>query len=760
MKKFVLVLSIVCSTVAMRAQTPQYGFRDESKSVEERVEDLLGRLTVEQKVAMMMKGSKGVDSLGVDDYNWWSEALHGVARAGLATVFPQAIALAATFDPEQQLATFAMVSDEARAKYNRFKAENTDGQYRGLSFWTPNINIFRDPRWGRGQETYGEDPYLTATMGLATVKGLQGDDPRYIKTHACAKHFAVHSGPESTRHSFDVAVSETDLWETYLYAFERLVCEGNVREVMCAYQRFEGKPCCGSDRLLVDILRNRWHYDGLVVSDCGAIDDFYVAGRHQTHPDAPTASSAAVLAGTDLECGKSYSSLVEGVSKGLIDEKDIDRSLRRVLRGRFELGMFDNKESVPWSSMPYSVVDCDLHRSQALRMAHESIVLLQNDNNLLPLDRNKVRKIAVVGPNADDPVMMWGNYNGTPSSTVTILDGICTAFPDAEVSYERGCDLAEGFVDNGKCYMVSHPRANLREAMTEVKRTEKMAPIASQNYSDESLAQLADRVGSADVIIFVGGLSPSLEGEQMTVPVEGFAGGDRERIELPAVQSRMLATLRSTGKPVVFVLCTGSAVALADDQANYDALLCAWYGGQAGGTAVADVLTGDYNPSGRLPVTFYRSTSQLPDFSDYAMVERTYRYMTQSPLYPFGYGLSYTRFDYSDGSLSANRIRTSEGVKVAVTVTNNDTTSGDEVVQVYLKRLNDSFAPVKSLKGFKRIHLDAGQSAKVEIELPASAFEFYNERSASMKVAKGDYEVMFGSSSDDSDLTVLKLKVV
>lgn len=749
MKRLVILLTALLAAGSINAQ--EHPFNDPKLPVDQRIEDLLGRLTLEEKVGMMMNGSAGVERLGIPDYNWWNEALHGVARAGIATVFPQAIGMAATFDPEEHLRTFTVISDEARAKYNQAIREGQHKQYYGLSFWTPNINIFRDPRWGRGQETYGEDPYLTSVMGKAAVFGLQGDDDTYFKSHACAKHFAVHSGPESLRHSFDVTVSSRDLWETYLPAFEALVTEANVQEVMGAYNRYAGKPCCSSDLLLMDILRKRWNFQGMVVSDCGAITDFFAKGAHQTHKDAASASADAARTGTDVECGSNYSTLIEAVRNGYITEDEIDVNMRRIIKGWIDLGILDHKDSTPWADLPYSIVASEAHARQALTVARKSMVLLKNDD-VLPLNKDKIRKIAVLGPNATDSTMMLGNYNGDPTHVVTILDGIRAAFPDAEVTYERGCDLVEGFISVPKA-----PRTGMD--MAELARQMGLKAIPSENYTDEALKNLAERAAQADVIIFAGGISPAVEGEELKTTVDGFAGGDRERIELPEVQGKVLKALHKTGKPVVFVLCTGSAIALEQNEKDYDALICAWYGGQEGGTAVADVISGSYNPSGRLPLTFYRSTDQLPDFLDYSMDDRTYRYMTESPLYYFGYGLSYTTFGYGNAKLSSGKIRNGKSVTVSVKVTNTGDLAGHESVQVYVKRLNDENAPVKALKGLKMIFLNPGESKTVKIELPASSFEYYDGYADDLTVKSGEYRIMVGSSSRDEDLTSLDLTI-
>ena len=561
--------------------------------------------------------------------------------------------------------------------------------------------------------------------------------------------------------------------EHYLPAFEALVKEGDVREFMGAYNSYDGDPCCGSSFLLKDILRGRWNYDGLVVSDCWAINDFFVVGHHETHPDAASASAAAVLTGTDIECGSAYVNLMSAVEEGMITEKDIDVSIRRILNGLFELGFFDPASIVPWSGIPYSNVDSQEHKDHALKVARQSVVLLKNEGGLLPVEPSKVRKIAVVGPNADDDKMMLGNYNGTPSHTVTILEGIKAAYPDAEVTYERGCDLVEGYV-----YVDPRLRRGFRaenyeglsaEQMAEIQRMEKERqallaaapkPIPSENYAPEALAEFASKTAEgADVIFFVGGLSPFIEGEEMKVSLDGFKGGDREKIELPEVQGKMLKALKATGKPVVFVLCSGSAIALEQNETDYDALICAWYGGQAGGTAVGDVVSGKVSPSGRLPITFYKSTAQLPDFLDYNMKGRTYRYMTEEPLYPFGYGLSYADFSYEKAKLSSKSVKAGESVTLTVNLKNSSDVASDEIVQVYVKRLGDEDAPLKALKGFQRVNVGPNQTKTVSIELPASSFEYYDSVSDDLAVKPGKYQILYGSSSADADLQALKLTI-
>lgn len=859
------MLSLLLATSCSEKQQ-DYPFRNPDLPVEERIEDLLSRLTPEEKVGQMMHQTPAIERLGIPAYDWWNEALHGVARAGQATVFPQAIAMAATFDEDALHETFTMVSDEARAKYHRYQQDKEYDRYKGLTFWTPNINIFRDPRWGRGMETYGEDPYLTERMGLAVVKGLQGDDPNYFKTHACAKHYAVHSGPEWNRHEFDVSVSPRDLHETYLPAFETLVKEGNVQEVMCAYNRFEGKPCCSSDKLLIDILRNSWGYDRIILSDCGAIDDFWQKDertpRHETHPDAESASADAVLNGTDLECGGSYRALNKALKDGKISEEALNVSLRRLLKGRFELGMFDPDDRVPYSKIPYSVVESPKHIAQAQDMACKSMVLLKNKNNTLPLSKN-LKKIAVVGPNAADSTMLWSNYNGFPSHTVTILEGIRKKVPATEIVYELGCNHTDDFVivDLGNhvtsaagqgfaCEYFNNmdfegepvykgiakelryttggntqfaPNVNLTQFTARFNGTfeapetgevefkisgndafrlfigeEKVAEVWENEYGAERTYTLnaeagktypvkveymqrlgsadlnlligkrtavdykgtANKVKEADVIIFAGGISPRLEGEEMPVYVEGFKKGDRTNIELPKVQKEMIKALKATGKPIVYVVCTGSALALNWEEANIDAILNAWYGGQEGGTAVADILFGDYNPSGRLPITFYKSVDQLPDFQDYNMQGRTYRYMTQEPLYPFGYGLSYTTFDFRNAKLSQNKIAKDQSVTLSLDIANTGQTDGDEVAQVYIKNPNDPKGPLKALKAFKRVNVKAGSTQQVSIELEPKAFQSFNDQTQTMEVRPGKYKVLYGSSSADKDLKSIDLEIL
>ena len=837
----------------------QATYKNASLPAEERAGLLLKELTLEEKVSLMMDSSKPVERLGIKPYNWWNEALHGVARAGLATVFPQPIGMAASFSPETVYEVFTAVSDEARAKNAYYASQGSRERYQGLTMWTPTVNIYRDPRWGRGIETYGEDPYLTSRMGVMVVKGLQGtNDGKYDKLHACAKHFAVHSGPEWNRHEFNAEnIKPRDLYETYLPPFEALVKEGKVKEVMCAYNRFEGDPCCGSDRLLMQILRDEWGFDGIVLSDCGAIADFYRDYGHKTHPDAESASAAAVLSGTDLECGSSYEALVEAVKQGKIDEKAVDVAVKRLLTARFALGEMDEPEKVSWTGIPFSVVASAGHDSLALDMARKSMTLLMNKDNTLPLKRGGLT-VAVMGPNANDSVMQWGNYNGMPPHTVTILDGIRKALgTDDRLIYEQGCGWVEraqiksvfnrcktadgkpGFTarywnnvtrdgepvttaqvttpfrfctsgatvfapgvnltDFSATYnsvftpdqsgevvfdIYAYGSGRLRINGEEVrgfsnqhggqKSAYTLQVQAGKTYDVEldfeyfrSDAQLnfdlgfknevdvkksVERVKDADVVVFVGGVSPNLEGEEMGVELPGFRGGDRTDIELPAVQRELIAALHHAGKKVVLVNCSGSPIGLEPETGRCGAILQAWYPGQAGGTAVAEVLFGDYNPAGRLPVTFYRNVSQLPDFEDYNMTGRTYRYMTQEPLFPFGHGLSYTSFSYGAVVLGSDNIKSGEKLRLSVPVTNTGKCDGEEVVQVYLKKNDDVEGPSKALRAFKRVHIPAGKTVDVEFDLGDKELVWWNPQSNTMCVSEGSYELMVGGSSQTAGL--------
>ena len=714
MKKRIVILLAACFGVSIvNAQLLPY--QDATLSAGQRADDLLSRLTLDEKVSLMMNASPAIERLGVPQFQWWNEALHGIGRNGVATVFPITMAMAASWDDVLLHKVFTAVSDEARVKAQQAKRSGEIKRYQSLSFWTPNINIFRDPRWGRGQETYGEDPYLTSKMGLAVVRGLQGvgyngEDlgiSPYRKLLACAKHFAVHSGPEWNRHTFNIEeLPERDLWETYLPAFKTLVVQGKVAEVMCAYQRVYGEACCAHTRYEQQILRKEWGFDGLVTSDCGAIRDF-LPERHNVARDGAEASAKAVLTGTDVECGSTYKNLPEAVRRGDISESALDTSLRRLLVARFELGDFDDDSLVAWTKIPEDVVACKEHKQLALDMARKSIVLLKNDD-ILPL--RKGHDIVVVGANATDSVMMWGNYSGFPSHTVTAMEGIKRFAPNAK--FIGGCGLTR-----------------------------------NETTADSML----QKIGNTETVIFIGGISPKLEGEEMKVSEEGFKGGDRTSIELPKAQRDMLNALKRAGKNVVFVNCSGSAMALVPEQKSCAAIIQAWYGGEQGGEALAEVLFGQYNPSGKLPVTFYRSTDDLPDFLDYTMKNRTYRYFTGKALYPFGYGLSYTTFyiskpKYEDGNLQ-------------VSVKNTGKVSGTETLQVYVRNTADKEGPLKTLRGYKQVTLTPGEQQTVSIDLPRESFEGWDSQTNTMRVVPGKYEVMVGNSSSDDSLKKIIVEI-
>lgn len=789
--------------------------------IDMRVDDLVSRMTLQEKVDQMLYEAPAIDRLGVPAYNWWNEALHGVARAGRATVFPQAIGLASTWDTGLIHRAAMVISDEARAKHHQAVRQGHREIYEGLTFWSPNINIFRDPRWGRGMETYGEDPYLTGELAVQFVRGLQGDDPKYLKTVATPKHFAVHSGPEPDRHMFDAVVDERDLRETYLPAFRTAVIDGDARSVMCAYNRFRGDPCCGSSTLLQHILRQEWGFTGYVVSDCWAIMDFYTG--HKVVRTAPEAAAMALEAGTDLNCGVTYDSLTAAVRQGLVNENLIDVSVKRLFKTRFQLGMFDPPERVPYARIPVSVIDSKEHRALALDAARESIVLLKNEDRTLPL-RKDLQTIAVIGPNADEVELLLGNYNGTPTAPVTPLAGIRHAVsPHTKVIYARGCDVAEGipslvpvpatafsheaggrrvagliadYFDNnslsGKPLVTRGERSidvnwwegtpfrGMRADTFSVRWSGTLTVPQAGRFAlgirvfgearvflDDSLvAQASDlhnvatgyrwvtlrgphplrveyrdlrSVASvqlvwtapeanllqeataacrqADAVVLVLGLSPRLEGEEMDVKVPGFLGGDRLDLELPRPQKELLKEVAAAGKPIVLVLLNGSAVAVNEAARSVPAIVEAWYPGQAGGTAIADVLFGNTNPAGRLPVTFYRSIDQLPPFRDYAMKGRTYKYFTGTPLFPFGHGLSYTMFRYDNLRLPA-RVKAGEQVTVTATVTNAGSMRGDEVVQLYVTARNTSVpVPIRALAGFRRITLQPGKRQTVSFVL-------------------------------------------
>jgi beta-glucosidase len=693
----------------------QPAYKNPTLSFEERVRDLVARMTLAEKVSQMVHSAPAIERLDIPAYNWWNECLHGVGRAGIATVFPQAIGLAATWNVALISEVATAISDEGRAKYHQAIREGNHGQYYGLTFWTPNVNIFRDPRWGRGQETYGECPYLTARLGVAFVKGLQGDDPKYLKTVATPKHYAVHSGPESERHHFDVDVSERDLHDTYLPAFRATVQEGRAYSVMSAYQRFRGEPCSSSSFLLQEILRDEWGFEGYVVSDCGAIYDIFA--HHKVVGTGEEAAARAVLAGCELNCGEVYAMLLGAVAQGLIDEAAIDRAVTRLFLARFELGMFDPPDRVPYARIPYEVNDSPPHRALALRTARESLVLLKNDG-LLPLDRTQIKTMAVIGPNADSVEVLLGNYNGIPAQPVTPLAGIRQKVePDVDVLYVKGCNVTTKINDR---------------------------PDRGYNEQFASAVSIARR---ADVVIVVMGLSQALEGEegQRDGVETGASQGDRNGIDLPNVQDELLKTVYAVGKPVVLVLVNGSAVSINWADQHIPAIIEAWYPGQAGGTALADVLFGDYNPAGRLPVTFYKSLDDLPPFRDYDMAKgRTYRYFTGEPLYAFGHGLSYTQFAYRDLQITPSQPYIGESVRVSVTVENTGQRAGDEVVQLYVRDVEATVVvPVRQLAGFARIHLQPGAAQTVDFTLNPDQFSLVTA-SGQRRIEPGRFEIAVG----------------
>ncbi|MCG2614302.1 glycoside hydrolase family 3 C-terminal domain-containing protein [Terrimonas sp. NA20] len=844
--------------VAMQAKAQDYKtfpMWNTALPMEQRVNDVVSRLTLEEKVAQMLNATPAVSRLGIPAYDWWNEVLHGVARTPFrTTVFPQAIAMAATWDTNSlyRMADFSAL--EGRAVHNKaIEQGRTAERYMGLTYWTPNINIFRDPRWGRGQETYGEDPFLTASLGRAFVRGLQGEDPRYLKAAACAKHFAVHSGPEPSRHADNFNPTVYDLWDTYLPAFKTLITQSNVAGVMCAYNAVNTQPCCGNDLLMNDILRKQWNFKGYVTSDCWAIDDFFK--YHKTHPDATSSAIDAVLHGTDVECGQTvYKTLVDAVNNKLITEAQLDISLRRLFTIRYQLGMFDPVSMVPYAQTPASVLESQPHQAHALKMAQQSIVLLKNTNNTLPLNKN-IRKIAIVGPNADNRISVLGNYNGIPSKIATVVDGLREKLgSNVEIIYEKGVnftndtllvytDLKKQFAFNGQQgfkaeyykgrelegspvttrtedavdhswqrgdiiatgltatnfsarYTSTFTATANGSTMLEVEaddgyrliingkqvidawqrnrwgaRTHKLetkkdstyqvileywqgddnanVAIRTGNFQRTDYAALTKKLSSADAIIFAGGISPQLEGEEMPVNAPGFNGGDRTSILLPAVQTNLLKALKATGKPVVFVMMTGSAIAIPWEDANLPAIVNAWYGGQSAGTAIADVLFGDYNPAGRLPVMFYKNDQDLPGFSSYAMDGRTYRYFKGTPLYPFGFGLSYTTFNYAAVKAPA-RLKKGEKLSISCKVTNTGKRNGEEVVQVYASYPGATGkAPLRMLKGFKRVALKAGETQAVTFTLNAEDLMLINEKDGSQYQPTGKLRISIGGGQPD-----------
>lgn len=707
--KYILGAILLSASLSLPAQEP---FRNPDLPVEQRVTDLLSRLTLEEKVNLMKHDAPAVPRLGIPAYNWWNEALHGVARTPeKVTVFPQAIAMAATFDPEGLQRVGDIASTEGRALFNEALAAGKGiPQYRGLTYWTPNINIFRDPRWGRGQETYGEDPYLTAKMGAAMVRGLEGSDPFYLKAVACAKHYAVHSGPEGNRHVFDARVSPHDLWDTYLPAFRELVVKAKVHGVMCAYNRLDGQPCCGHNELLQDILRNQWHFNGYVTSDCWAVNDF--AHNHKTHSNDTEAVADAVLSGTDLECGNLYPRLVQAVEQGIITEKEINVSLARLLEIQFRLGMFDPVARNPYASIDRKVIECPEHKAHAYNMARKSMVLLKNEGNILPLDSTKVRRIALVGPNINNESTLLANYFGVPSEIITPYKSLKKRFGNRiQIDTITGV----GFV----------------------------APLPGA----PSPAEVARKAADADVIIFVGGISADYEGEAGDAGAAGyggFASGDRTTIALPAPQTELLKELKKTGRPIILVNMSGSVMSFEWESDNVDAILQAWYGGQAAGDAITDILFGSYNPSGRMPLTTYKSDRDLPDFEDYSMAGRTYRYFKGDVRYPFGHGLSYTTFSYSPLT-APDSVTTGHDATVSVTVKNTGKREGDEVVQLYISHSPEGrvSVPVRSLKGFRRVSLKPGESRKVSFTLTPEELGLVDNR-GNLVMAPGALQIYIG----------------
>ncbi len=678
-----------------------------------RAKQIVAQMTLEEKVFQMLHDAPPIERLGVPGYNWWNEGLHGVARAGVATVFPQAIGMAAAFDEEMMEQVGDAVSTEARAKFNAQQAFGDRDIYKGLTMWAPNINIFRDPRWGRGHETYGEDPYLTSRLGVRFVQGLQGSDPDYLKAAACAKHFAVHSGPEALRHEFDAKVSAQDMFETYLPAFQALVQEAGVEAVMGAYNRVNGEPCCGSKTLLRDILRREWGFEGHVVSDCWAIKDFY--NGHGVTANAVDSVAMAISNGCDVNCGNIFVNLIQAVQQGKVSEDLIDQACVRLFTTRMKLGLFERTGNGPFDAIPYEVVDSPMMRKLNLQVSKKTLVLLKNEGDLLPLDKSKLKTVAVIGPNANNRRALVGNYEGTASRYVTVLEGIQDYLGEnVRVLYSEGCHLYK----------------------------DRVSALARPN---DRIAEVKAACAVSDVVIVCLGLDPSLEGEEGDEGNE-FASGDKTSLELPGLQEELLETAYASGKPMVLVLLTGSALAINWAEKHIPAILLGWYPGSQGGTAIAQTLFGECSPEGRLPVTFYRTTEELPDFTDYSMKNRTYRYMKKQPLYPFGYGLSYTRFRILDVKLSTDHV-TEQGVTVSCRVENVGHFSGAAAIQIYIK-VNQPNTPNAQLKGLRKVTLAPGCVRKVSIFLPATAFSLCDE-AGSRVVAKGTYKIYVGQSQPD-----------
>jgi len=846
---------------------PKQPYEDPSLPMEQRVNDLVSRMTLDEKAQQLINTAPAIPRLGVPAYDFWSEGLHGVARSGYATLFPQAIGMAATFDEPLLGKIGEVVSTEARAKYNEAVRHNVHSIYYGLTIWSPNINIFRDPRWGRGQETYGEDPFLTAQLGTAFVKGLQGTDPTYFRAIATPKHFAVHSGPENDRHRFNVNPSAHDLWDTYLPAFRATIVDGQAYSIMCAYNAVDGKPACASDLLLKDILREEWNFKGFVTSDCGAIDDFFHQNGHHYSPDAEHASVAGIRLGTDTNCGTTYKALANAVRSGLIREDELDVSLRRLFLARFKLGLFDPPSKVKYASLPFSENMSPAHTALALQTARESMVLLKNSNHVLPL-ANKAQKIAVIGPNAAELSAIEGNYNAVPRNPVMPVDGIIQEFRSAKVLYAQGSPYAENApiviprtqfrtapdstVEGLKAEYFANDKLEGKPALSridkqinfdwnstspapaldpkafsvrwsgtlqapapgdyeitanlahcypcndvenftirfddkdlttfhvgdELDHRESSTPRVKLHFSDNKphsfqltyshkaplfgagltlkwvapvqplLDQAMEVAKNADAIVAFMGLSPDLEGEEMKVQIPGFSGGDRTDIALPAAQQQLLEALKGTGKPLVVVLLNGSALGVNWAQQNADAVLEAWYPGQAGAQAIAETLSGKNNPAGRLPVTFYQSVGDLPPFSDYSMSNRTYRYYKGQALYGFGYGLSYATFTYSNARLSSGSLAAGETLKVDVDVKNAGKVTGDEVAQLYLTPPQDGVVPKYSLEGFQRVHLAPGETRHLQFTLDPRQLS-YVDKDGVRAVRAGSYSISVGGSQPE-----------
>ena len=704
-------------------------WRDPSKPLKARADDLIRRMSLAEKVGQLQGGSEGaigIKRIDLPGYNYWNEALHGVANNGIATVFPEPVGMASTWNPELLHKEGHVVGIEGRAKFNDYASKhNGDSKWwTGLTFWTPNINIFRDPRWGRGQETYGEDPYLTGAIAVDFIQGIQGDDPTYMLAMACAKHYAVHSGPEADRHRFDATPSDRDLYETYLPQFERAVREGHVAGVMGAYNALYGVPCCASTFLLTDLLRKQWGFEGYVVSDCDAVRD--ILGPHHYVNTAEEAAAVALKAGCNLSCGGEYSPLVRAAQQGLVTEKDIDQGLYYTLWTRFRLGLFDPPEECQYSKIGIDQNDTQEHRELALQIARQSLILLKNDG-ILPLNRAKLKQIAVIGPNASSVPMLEGNYHGSASHPVTILNGIKElAGTNLEVSYAQGCPVT---TEAGRGRGFGGGRGG----------------AAPTRPLPELQAEAVSNAVAADLIIYVGGITPGQEDE----------GHDRTSIELPQVQEDLLHALHATGKPMVMVNCSGSAIALPWEAEHLPAILQAFYPGEEGGRAVGEVLFGEVNPSGHLPVTFYKATADLPAFTNYAMADRTYRYFSGTPLFAFGHGLSYTKFDFESGKLESNKIPAGGTAKVTLTVKNSGNLDGDEVAQVYFRHVHSAVPqPKLALCGFTRVHLKRGESSRVTVEVPAARLRYWDTPNKRYVVEPGDYEFLIGAASDDIRLTI------